>query len=517
MALAAHVLGGIRHLAVHPGLHEPRRRIDVMFLEELADLKDRYPARLALHHVLSREQRAAPLLSGRIDAEKLDAILDVLVPPGDGRRVVPLRAVRARRSCAATPSSSAACRRRASASSCSRRMPTAPRADRRTAGRHPSRASKTVAIEFTLDGLSSTVESAGRGERGDPQRRAARAPRRAVRVRGRRVRHLPGAADRGQRADDRELRARARRARARLRADLPVAPHERPGRRRLRRLARQETAMIELTIDDAWPRSCSTPPTKLNALDETAIGELDATPTTTPEAAGVRALVLRGEGRGVLRRPRHLGGRPARRRRAWATSTVWSRRCCSGCRAFPAPDVRRSPRRLPRRRSRAADRDRRRLRRRPARRSARRSRTLGATLDSGRARPVLSSGSERTRRSTSSTPARLMSGTEAVQSGLFSRVLPGRRAARRARSRPRERGSRGRDPGVPGEQGAGRRDCATSASGLWESMDDENARAGGAVRHRRLPRGLRGVPAEARAAVHRRAGLTASPWCMLER
>ena len=52
-----------------------------MFLEELAALKDRYPARLALHHVLSREQRAAPLLSGRIDAEKLDRILDVLLPP----------------------------------------------------------------------------------------------------------------------------------------------------------------------------------------------------------------------------------------------------------------------------------------------------------------------------------------------------------------------------------------------------------------------------------------------------
>ena len=52
-----------------------------MFLEELADLKDRYPARLALHHVLSREQRAAPLLSGRIDADKLATMLDVLVPP----------------------------------------------------------------------------------------------------------------------------------------------------------------------------------------------------------------------------------------------------------------------------------------------------------------------------------------------------------------------------------------------------------------------------------------------------
>ena len=55
--------------------------LDVMFLEELADLKDRYPARLALHHVLSREQRPAPLLSGRIDAAKLETMLDVLIRP----------------------------------------------------------------------------------------------------------------------------------------------------------------------------------------------------------------------------------------------------------------------------------------------------------------------------------------------------------------------------------------------------------------------------------------------------
>ncbi|MFP3686397.1 hypothetical protein SB847_22105, partial [Bacillus sp. SIMBA_026] len=37
--------------------------MDVMFLEELADLKDKYPTRLALHHVLSREQRIAPLMT----------------------------------------------------------------------------------------------------------------------------------------------------------------------------------------------------------------------------------------------------------------------------------------------------------------------------------------------------------------------------------------------------------------------------------------------------------------------
>ena len=55
----------------------------VMFLEELADLKDRYPERLQLVHVLSREARDAELLTGRIDAAKLDRLLDTLVPPDD--------------------------------------------------------------------------------------------------------------------------------------------------------------------------------------------------------------------------------------------------------------------------------------------------------------------------------------------------------------------------------------------------------------------------------------------------
>ncbi|MGP9781292.1 1,2-phenylacetyl-CoA epoxidase subunit PaaE [Glutamicibacter sp. AOP12-B1-11] len=63
-------------------IYANKAAMDVMFLEELADLKDRYPARLALHHVLSREQRISPLLSGRIDAEKLSALLtNVLQAP----------------------------------------------------------------------------------------------------------------------------------------------------------------------------------------------------------------------------------------------------------------------------------------------------------------------------------------------------------------------------------------------------------------------------------------------------
>lgn len=80
MALAASVLAS-SPTARFSLVYTNRATQDVMFLEELADLKDRYPARLALHHVLSREQRAAPLLSGRIDGQKLDAILDGLLPP----------------------------------------------------------------------------------------------------------------------------------------------------------------------------------------------------------------------------------------------------------------------------------------------------------------------------------------------------------------------------------------------------------------------------------------------------
>jgi len=50
----------------------------VMFLDELADLKDRFPDQLAIFHVLSRETRESPLLSGRLDQAKLDRLLDTV-------------------------------------------------------------------------------------------------------------------------------------------------------------------------------------------------------------------------------------------------------------------------------------------------------------------------------------------------------------------------------------------------------------------------------------------------------
>lgn len=55
----------------------------IMFLEELEDLKDRYPQRFTLLHVLSREPQDSELASGRIDRAKLDRLLDTLLPPDD--------------------------------------------------------------------------------------------------------------------------------------------------------------------------------------------------------------------------------------------------------------------------------------------------------------------------------------------------------------------------------------------------------------------------------------------------
>lgn len=62
-------------------LYSNRSTMDVMFVEELADLKDMYPSRFALHHVLSREQRSSPLMSGRLDQERLRTMFQSLIFP----------------------------------------------------------------------------------------------------------------------------------------------------------------------------------------------------------------------------------------------------------------------------------------------------------------------------------------------------------------------------------------------------------------------------------------------------
>lgn len=53
----------------------------IMFLEELEDLKNRYPTRLEIFHVLSREPRDVELFEGRIDGDKLSRFLTTLIDP----------------------------------------------------------------------------------------------------------------------------------------------------------------------------------------------------------------------------------------------------------------------------------------------------------------------------------------------------------------------------------------------------------------------------------------------------
>ena len=59
-------------------LYGNRRADTVMFAEEIADLKDSYPVRLQLAHVLSREPQEVELFSGRLDADRLRKLLPAL-------------------------------------------------------------------------------------------------------------------------------------------------------------------------------------------------------------------------------------------------------------------------------------------------------------------------------------------------------------------------------------------------------------------------------------------------------
>ena len=57
-----------------------RRTSTIMFLEELEDLKNRFPDRLQLVHVLGQEMTEVEMLSGRLDVDRLERILDTIVP-----------------------------------------------------------------------------------------------------------------------------------------------------------------------------------------------------------------------------------------------------------------------------------------------------------------------------------------------------------------------------------------------------------------------------------------------------
>ena len=53
---------------------------DVMFLEALEELKDRFLQRFSMFHVISGEEQDIPILHGRLDGEKVRVLLRSLVP-----------------------------------------------------------------------------------------------------------------------------------------------------------------------------------------------------------------------------------------------------------------------------------------------------------------------------------------------------------------------------------------------------------------------------------------------------
>ncbi|MBJ7901978.1 phenylacetate-CoA oxygenase/reductase subunit PaaK [Streptomyces sp. DSM 110735] len=61
-------------------IRSDRTAASTMFLEEVADLKDRYPERFQLVTVLSREEQQAGLPSGRLDRARLAELLPALLP-----------------------------------------------------------------------------------------------------------------------------------------------------------------------------------------------------------------------------------------------------------------------------------------------------------------------------------------------------------------------------------------------------------------------------------------------------
>ena len=211
-------------------LYGNRHADTVMFADDLADLKDRYPARLDLFHVLSREAREAELLTGRLDAAKLNGLLPRLMDPGQvehwwlcgpldmitgaqgvlrGLRVPPARVHRELFYAGEVP------------------PPPARHEEARASG-------LTSEVTVTLDGRSThLVLPQGRSRPGGGP---AGPPGPSVRLQGRGVRHLPGPGDGRRGPDAAQLRAGGVRDPRRLRADLPVPARLGDPHRQLRRL-----------------------------------------------------------------------------------------------------------------------------------------------------------------------------------------------------------------------------------------------------------------------------------------
>ena len=201
-----------------------------MFADEIADLKDTYPARLQLAHVLSREPQEVELFSGRLDADRLRRLLPALCDVASVDHwwlCGPYGMV--------TDAMARARRARRAGGRVHRELFYVEDVPPEQEQHEEQPLTGGCEVTVVLDGRRDYHDDPG-GHAG-ARRGAASSAGPAVRVQGRRVRDLPGPSCFRRGADAAQLRAGAGRAGRGLRADLPVAAGFRGADRRLRRLS----------------------------------------------------------------------------------------------------------------------------------------------------------------------------------------------------------------------------------------------------------------------------------------
>jgi ring-1,2-phenylacetyl-CoA epoxidase subunit PaaE len=194
---------------------------DMLFREALEELKDRHLGRLSVFHVLSQEQQDVPVLTGRLDPDRVRLLLTHIVPAATLDHAFVCGPEGMSEGVAATlrdlglPDDRIHIERFVSALSGrpAARRPVTPAA----AGQAPHCIATVI-----LDGKRTDVPVAD----GEAVLDAARGPRSALCLQGRHVLHLPRPAGRGAGDDGAELLPRKMGDGCRLRAHLPVAPDD---------------------------------------------------------------------------------------------------------------------------------------------------------------------------------------------------------------------------------------------------------------------------------------------------
>lgn len=214
---------------------------NIMFLEALEELKDRFIDRLSIFHVISGEEQDIPILHGKLDGDKVRVLLRSLVPAGSVDHVFICGPSGMSEDIEATCRDLGIVEERIHVERFVSEFGGKPRPKKIVAPDAPPKAMASLII----DGKRRDVPVAEDEAILDAALRAG--CRSALRLQGRHVLDMPRQAGRGRGADGPQLFAGAVGVEGRLRPDLPGKAIVGAGRGRLRSrltvMARQQTMM----------------------------------------------------------------------------------------------------------------------------------------------------------------------------------------------------------------------------------------------------------------------------------